>query len=202
MTKRSRPTKAFLAEIEKYARSIRALVGADLLERVSPIGVAQKLGILVQYPADFKAIPDSLRKRISDLDAGVWSGGAIELPDHQLLVILNPNQTEGRANVTLLEEVAHRYLKHAPSQISTGLSGLPERTYNEALEQEAYWTAGAILVPSLAVARAVYRGDSASSLAEAYGSSDELAEMRIQILGLWSRYSAQQEDETDEEEAV
>lgn len=63
---------------------------------------------------------------------------------------------------------------------------LYKRIYDDAVEQEAYWTAAAALLPSKAVAMAVYRGETADDLAVRYSVSSELAEMRIKTLGLWS----------------
>lgn len=185
------PSKEFLARIEGYAHAIRKRAGvAELLDRFDPFDVAERLGVLLMDLDAVGGLPEEAHERIRALDAKEWSGGARPLPDDRLLVILNPNQTRERARITLIEEIAHHYLGHKPSQIAEGPAGLPERSYDPKAEQEAYWTAGAVLLPRLVVARAVYRCQSAEELGAAYGASTELAEMRIKILGLWRPYNS------------
>ena len=116
----------------------------------------------------------------------VWSGSGRPLPNGKLFVMLNANQTRERMNVTLLEEVAHRYYDHDP--VVLGSDG--RHNYNAAQEQEAYWTAAAALLPMVVVAKAVRRGETAAELGKRYGASQELAEMRIRTLGLWNHYKA------------
>ncbi len=120
----------------------------------------------------------------SNLDAKQWSGMGNALPTGELLVVLNRHQTPERARVTLLEEVAHHYHRHTP--VSIGPGGRAEYYTEE--EQEAKFTAAATLLPSKEIAKAVYRGDSAASIASKYGASVELVEMRIKTLNLWDHY--------------
>lgn len=48
-----------------------------------------------------------------------WSGGVypIPLPDGTYLCILNPTHSEHRNKITLMEEIAHQFLKHVPSRV-------------------------------------------------------------------------------------
>lgn len=93
----------------------------------------------------------------------------------------HPNQTEERARVTLLEEVAHRFLGHSLHKIGQG----KRDSYDEAQEKEAYFTAAAVLLPQFDLARALYDGESVGAIAARFGVSSELVEMRIKINNLW-----------------
>lgn len=42
-----------------------------------------------------------------------------------------------------------------------------------------------MLLPAVVIAKAVFRGESLTDLAHAYGASLELVEMRVKVLGLW-----------------
>ncbi len=53
-----------------------------------------------------------------------------------------------------MEEICHAYFGHKPSLV-THANGITTRQYDKAAEQEAYWTAGATLLPSEAVAKRV-----------------------------------------------
>lgn len=187
---KSAPTREFMRRVEGAARAIREKAGVGLRGRFDPFAHAERLGVHIAHPADVGALPEELRRLIAGIDAGVWSGMARALPDGRLLILLNPNQSRERANVTVLEEVAHAYYSHKPTRIAPGVSGLPEREYDPAMEQEAYWTAGAALLPMKEVALAVYRGRTAGELGAAFGASVELAEMRIKTLRLWAPYKA------------
>jgi len=131
----------------------------------------------------------ALLQSVQAMDARKWSGISKQLPDGSLLIALNPNMTIERENVTILEEFAHIYYGHTPIELLTHPSGFNQRIYNEEEEREAYWTAGATMLPSKAVGMAVYRGDAAEDLAVSYDASVELAEMRIKTLRLWPHYN-------------
>ena len=51
--------------------------------------------------------------------------------------------------------------------------------------------AAAVLLPSKVVGQAIWSGKSATTLADDYGTSVELAEMRIKTLNLWPDYKKQ-----------
>jgi Zn-dependent peptidase ImmA (M78 family) len=138
---------------------------------------------------ELAALSSEDRLRLTNLDARVWSGMCVPLPDGSFLAILHPQQTPERANVTLMEEVCHAYFGHKPSRLERQPNGLMKREYDEDAERQAYWTAGATLLPSEVVAKAVWRGQTAEELAAEYGTSTELAEMRIKTLGLWDEYT-------------
>ena len=108
----------------------------------------------------------------------------------RLLVLLHPNQTAGRANVTIMEEVLHVYYRHSPTQLFDEPSGVQRRAYNKVAEREAYWTAAAALLPAHAITKAVWCGESISDIADRYGASEELVGFRIKILGLWPDYTS------------
>jgi Zn-dependent peptidase ImmA (M78 family) len=109
----------------------------------------------------------------------------VPLPEGRFLVLLHPNQTPERAAVTVMEEVAHAYFEHRPSRLVTERNGFARREYDKQIEQEAYWTAAAAMLPRLVVAHAVWRGQSAEDLATQYHVSVELAEFRIKVMRLW-----------------
>ena len=160
-----------MRRFETSAIYIREQAEFDCTEPVDSVVSAEAFGVTLHIAEN-------------DDDASIWSGSGWPLPNGKLFVMLNANQTRERMNVTLLEEVAHRHYDHDPAVIgSDGRHG-----YNAAQEQEAYWTAAAVLLPMVVVAKAVRRGETAAELGKRYGASEELAEMRIRTLGLWDYY--------------
>ncbi len=176
-----------MRHIERHAAILRQQVDVGELGKFSPRALPDQLKIKIAYPDEIEALTPQVRQLLLSWDAKVWSGMGDTLPDGRLLIMLNPNQTSVRENVTIMEEVAHRYYGHEPSQ----LNKIGRGRYDEATEREAFWTAAAILLPSKVVGQAVWCGDSTDSLAAQYGTSVELVEMRIKTLNLWSLYKQQ-----------
>jgi len=182
--RRFSPSREFLRHIEEEAFLLRSKAGVGPLDKLDPFALAGKFNARIVSADKITDLPQEARQYIDSLGARTWSGISSRLPDGSLLIVLNHNQTRQRANVTILEEVAHAHYGHRPSTLSKAL----QRAYDEAAEREAYWTAAAVLLPSKAVARAIWQSQSAGELARLFGTSTELAEMRIKVLGLWARY--------------
>lgn len=182
-----RASKSYMRHIEEEASKLRRRAGIGPEDRLDPWVLLEQFDLMILYAHEVEGLTVEALEYIASTDAKKWSGTGVPLPDDSLLVVLHPKQTPERANVTIMEEVAHVHYDHEPSLISR-LSGLEKRHYEKDVEQEAYWTAGAALLPSKVVAQAIWRRQSIPELAAAYGASIELAEMRISTLGLWDEY--------------
>lgn len=183
-------TREYLQNIEIHAEAIRRKAGVNGDERFDPWERSAQLGLKIIHADDIAGLPEKHKAHIRSMSPREWSGGGEprKLHDGRMLIILHPKQTIERKNVTILEEVAHDHYGHKPSV----LNGSGRQGFNEALEQEAYQTAAAALLPMKVVAKAVWRGLSAKELGQLYGASEELAEMRIKTLKLWSLYKEKQ----------
>ena len=123
-----------------------------------------------------------------------WSGGAASqtLPDGQRLIILNPTHSRNRHNATLMEEVCHVFLGHKPSRLSIENRNkdgkVIARDYNHSIEEEAYSTGAAALVPFTALKRMVNEGRTAQEIARHFYVSQALVEYRIKVSRLWDAY--------------
>ena len=123
-----------------------------------------------------------------------WSGGAasIPLPDGRKLIILNPTHGRNRQRATLMEEVSHVFLGHKPSRLAIAKRNkegkIVARDYNAAIEEEAYGTGAAALIPYLGLKRYVEEGKSSAEIARHFGVSRALVEFRIKVSKLWDTY--------------
>lgn len=181
-----RTTKDLISFAEEHAAILRRRAGIGPRDRFDPRTLTRELGLVITHPADIPGLRPDDYALVTGVDPRTWSGMGGTLPDGRLLVVLHPAQTEERANVTIMEEVAHAHLGHRPSLLVIQPSGLEKRQYNQADEDEAYWTAAAALLPRLVVAEAVWWGRSVEDLAAAYGASVECAQFRIKTLNLWA----------------
>ena len=180
---------------EIRAQGLRAFAGLHRDdERLDPFKLAKYAKLLV-VPLD--AVSGLSVATISHLlgdGKDKWSGGAAshKLPDGRKLIILNPTHGRNRHNATLMEEISHVFLGHKPSRLSIRAKNkegkLIARDYNAAIEEEAYSTGAAALVPYASLKRFVYEGRTAAEIARHFNVSRALVEYRIKISRLWDAY--------------
>jgi hypothetical protein len=124
----------------------------------------------------------------------MWSGGAASkpLPDGSKLIVLNPTHSRNRQHATLMEEICHVFLGHKPSRLQTERRGkdgkVVARDYDAAIEEEAYATGAAALVPYTALCRMVDSGRTTAQIARHFGVSRALVEYRIKVSRLWDTH--------------
>lgn len=187
-----RRVKELIAFVDRHSTALRRQAGVGPNERLDPWAVAPAFGLAFVRPETVAGATNEDRARVSSLTAKQWSGMGYPLPKGGILVMLNPDQTPERANVTVMEEVAHVHLGHRPVALVTAEGGCVQRSYDKVAEQEAYWLAAATLLPSSAVGRAVWDGLSAEEISAQFGVSTELVDFRIKTLRLWQDYKRHQ----------
>ena len=182
---------------EIRARGLREFAGLTRDDQpLDPFALARFANLIV---ASFEQIeplltPETLAHLIGD-GKDSWSGGAAShtLPDGSKLIILNPTHPKTRQRATLMEEVCHVFLGHKPSRLAienkTKDGKIIARDYNHAIEEEAYSTGTAALVPYTAVKRMVGEGKTIREIARHFGVSPALVEFRIKVSRLWDFYT-------------
>ena len=188
----ARRVKELISFVEPHSVVLRRRAGVGPDERLDPWAVAPRFGLAFVQPMGVDEATDDDRSRVSSLTAKQWSGMGYPLPDGGILVMLNPNQTPERANVTIMEEVAHVHLDHKPVALVTAEGGCVQREYDPTAEREAYWLAASTLLPTSAVGQAVWKGLAAEQIAQKFGVSTELVGFRIKTLRLWPDYQDRQ----------
>lgn len=164
-------------------------------QRLDPFKLAEFANLFV---ASFDQIEPLLTKEtrahlIGD-GKNAWSGGAAShtLPDGRKLIILNPSHGKNRHNATLMEEICHVFLGHKPSRLAIETRDkagkIIARDYNHAIEEEAYSTGAAALVPYTALRRMVHEGMTVREIARRFNVSPALVEFRIKVSRLWDTY--------------
>lgn len=91
-----------------------------------------------------------------------------------------------------MEEISHVFLGHQPSRLaieSKNKEGkLIARDYNADIEEEAYSTGAAALVPFSSLKQYIEEGKTAAQIARHFNVSRALVEYRIKISRLWDLY--------------
>ena len=166
-------------------------------ERLDPFELARLAKLLVAtFDQIVPLLTDATREHLIGSGRNAWSGGAAShsLPDGRRLIILNPTHGKNRQNATLMEEVCHVFLGHKPSRLAIENKDkngkVIARDYNHAIEEEAYSTGAAALVPYSAIKRMVAQGRTIQEIARHFYVSRALVEYRIKVSRLWPTYKS------------
>lgn len=175
---------------ETHGAELRRRIGASPEERLDLDAMMREFQVVLYKLTDIMNVSPEVIAHLQSVSPRRWSGGGQALPNGHLLVILHPFQTQERANITLMEEICHHYFGHQPTRIETNELGLLEREYHKQQEEQAYWTGAAALLPSRALAQAVYRRELDEVIAARFDVSTELVHFRIKTWNLWDEYTA------------
>ena len=174
-------------------REFAGLRGDD--ERLDPFDLAAYAKLLVVRLDDIEGLSADAVSELTGRSKDNWSGGAASrvLPDGRKLIVLNPTHGKNRHNATLMEEVCHVFLGHKPSRLAIEKrdkqGNIVARDYDHEIEEEAYATGAAALVPYAGLKKMVEKGKTSAQIARHYNVSRALVEYRIKISRLWDTYN-------------
>ncbi len=181
---------------ELRARGLREFAGLrNDEEPLDPFKLAEFAKLFVA-PFDLiePLLSDEAKRELLGEGKDSWSGGAAShtLPDGKRLIILNPTHGRNRHNATLMEEVSHVFLGHKPSRLAIKRrdkqGNILARDYNAEIEEEAYGTGAAALIPFTSLKRFVEQGKTSAEIARHFRVSKALVEYRIKVSRLWESY--------------
>ncbi len=168
-------------------------------QRLDPFSLARFANLFVASFDEIEPLlTEETRQHLTGEGKELWSGGAAShtLPGGEKLIILNPTHHRNRQNATLMEEICHVFLGHQPSRLAVETRNhkgeIIARDYNHAIEEEAYSTGAAALVPYTAVKRMVAEGLTSQQIARHFQVSRALVEYRIKVSRLWPEYRSKQ----------
>jgi transcriptional regulator with XRE-family HTH domain len=175
-------------ELERTAEQFRKDLGLGESDALDSLRL-QIGGLEVVRLTEAECIDAATIKRLSEDSCDEWSAMSVPLDQRQSewAVLLNDCHSIERQRVTLLEEVWHILLGHKLVKIAK-VAGAYGRTYDTAEEHDAYYLASATLLPRKEIIAALYRKESARTIAGRFGTSPDLVEYRIKRLGLWRDY--------------
>lgn len=110
-----------------------------------------------------------------------FSGIAIVLPYGTELVCYNDAHPDNRIRSTLMEEFFHIHLQHPRSRIRVYADDGSARSYNKRVEEEAFGSGAAALVPYAGLKSAAETGSSVGEIAQMYEVSEDLVLFRAKV---------------------
>lgn len=178
-------TTSKFRQYEQFGLRVRSFINLGIHDRLDPIQLAGVVGLKVLALDAISGLSGEAKQILSNPALG-WSGGATpELPDGSRIIILNPSQSPGRQAATLMEEICHILLGHRHSKIvQVAGVGQNHRDYNDSIEEEAYSTGAAALVPYRSLACDLSQGHSIESIAKHFGVTRSLIRYRMRVLHL------------------
>lgn len=115
-----------------------------------------------------------------------WSGLAMTLADGHELVFYNDGHPMNRVRATLMEEFFHLRLKHPRSTIRVYSDDGRFRTHNSQVEDEAYHSGAAALVPYFTLKGMIASGQSVNGIAKLLQVSRDLVVFRAKVTRCYS----------------
>lgn len=175
-------------EFEHHGLDVREALGLPLDAALPDIGsVFQRLLPSIEiYPHGAIPMAAVFANHFRFDGRSSWSGLALEIEDGTTWVIYNDAHPTTRTRATLMEELFHIYLQHPHSTVRllADREG-PSRTYNPAIEKEAYCSAAACLIPYAALKRMVVAGWNQRAIAAHFQVSPKLTAFRLKVTKLY-----------------
>ena len=116
---------------------------------------------------------------------GTWSACALAF-GHQVVVLYNDSHSPARTRASLMEEYFHLQLGHPPTRIRLH-SGGANRSFSSDVEEAAYHSGAAALVPYSGLRKAVNEGLDVAAIATRYEVSWSLVEFRAKVTKQYRR---------------
>lgn len=179
--------RGFKTDAERIAEAVRGELGLSPTSPLDCMAVCEKLGIPVVKVSDLTAS-----------GAATASVKCINSPQSQFsamtvafgtkrIIVYNPRHPAGRRANSVSHEISHILLEH-PMSPALGAGGC--RRWNQTLEDEADWQAGALLVPRQAALEWMDAGGSLEDGAIRYGVSLPLFRWRAHQTGVLRQLEA------------
>jgi hypothetical protein len=92
--------------------------------------------------------------------------------------------------MTLMEEISHLHLGHAPTKLRSLADGIRARDYNREQEEEACGVGASALIPWQGLYPLVTRGIPVEELAGRFDVTPQLIEYRIKVTGAYRFYQS------------
>ena len=173
--------------VEHHALNLREelAVGLDVpLEHLAAFAVLPGTKIL---PHGALPLANEFVEHFRNDGAGNWSGMAVSIAPGVEWVIYNDAHPLTRVRATLMEELFHLRFKHPRSKVRLLSTDGEHRTINPTVEDEAYHTGAAALVPFVTLKRMVDDGLTAGEIGKHFRVSPDLVDFRAKVTRLYAR---------------
>lgn len=166
----------FKSEANRIARDMREELGLHVADPLSPWALARRLDVPVLPLSLMTEVPDAVL-HFSVVDRNAFSALTV-FSGPRRAIVHNDAHSRPRQASDLAHELAHALLQHPPH---APLDARGCRVWDDVLEAEADWLAGALLVSDEAALSVARRGLTLAPAADAYGVSVDMMRFRLNV---------------------
>ena len=166
------------AKMREVAEEERAQLGLGVFEPLDPYRLAEEHGIPV-YAIDELADCDRSDRAVqhfTQVRKGAWSAALVPI-GRRRLIIENRSHAPVRRRSSIGHELGHFLLEHPFDTILLTETGC--RRFDPALEKQAMFVAGELLVPWKAAVKAAFDDWTNEQVSQQFGVSQQFAQMRM-----------------------
>jgi Zn-dependent peptidase ImmA (M78 family) len=173
----------FKAQAERISAAARQALNISAIGPLDAKRYAEHLGVQILTIEELD-LSDDARRQLLDVDPSSWSGMVIR-ESGLIGVLINPTHSPERQDSTMMHELSHIVLKHAPIRVDVSSAGiLLVSEYSAHDEDEANWLAGALLLPRDTLKRYREKGWPAAKIIAHFGVSQDMYNWRIRMTGV------------------
>ncbi|MGN6221868.1 MAG: ImmA/IrrE family metallo-endopeptidase [Microbacterium sp.] len=178
------PTAGFVKKhVTDLAYQTRDELGLSPFDRLDPLVLADYLEIPVLRLSEFQMDNPEASEYFLSRDPGAFSGLTV-FHGTGRIILHNDAHSPARQASNICHELGHGLLLHDPTPAVDG-SGC--REWDQVMEDQAQWMAGALLIHEVGLVTALRRGNDVRDIARRYGASEDMVSWRINMTGAHRR---------------
>jgi Zn-dependent peptidase ImmA (M78 family) len=170
---------------QRHRPGIRAELGLKDFDRLDPRTLAEHLLVHITPLSDYGQDAPQAVLYFTETDQGAFSACTV-FKGARRTIVYNDAHKPGRQASNLAHELAHALLLHPPTP---ALDDRGCRLWNQDIEDEATWLAGALLLTEDAALWIARNGISVPAAADRFGISDQMVNYRLNMTGARTRVS-------------
>jgi len=175
--------RGFKSEANATAREIRAELGLKNLDKLDPWALADHLLVPIEPLSHYAEDAPRAVHHFTAIDPGAFSACTV-FDGARRTIVHNDAHSAGRQASNLTHELGHALLLHPPTP---ALDDRGCRLWNQNIEDEAQWLAGALLLTEDAALWIVRNGTSVPAAAQHFGISEQMVTYRLNVTGARTR---------------
>lgn len=175
--------RGFKSEANATAAEIRAELGLRALDRLDPWALAAHLEVPVIPLSDYRDDAPGALRHFTEVEVDAFSAVTV-FRGPRRTIVHNDAHVPGRRASNVAHELGHALLLHDPTP---ALDARGCRLWDQSIEDEAQWLAGALLLTEDAALSIVRTRTSLRAAAEHFGISEKMVSYRLNITGARKR---------------
>lgn len=175
--------RGFKSEANATAREIRAELGLKDLDKLDPWALAAHLLVPVKPLSSYSHDAPRAVRHFTEIDPGAFSACTV-FDGARRTIVHNDAHLAGRQASNLSHELSHALLLHPPTP---AFDDRGCRLWNQNIEDEAQWLAGALLLTEDAALWIVRSNAPVQAAAQRFGISEQMVTYRLNVTGARTR---------------